>query len=280
MSVKLSEFATGATVEEGDHVVGYSNTNAGGERKWTLANLRTSLIKGAASTIDTEDLTANKAIISNNIGKIGVSSVTSTELAQLAGVKTNITVQAQIDAKGSGTVTSVTGSAPISVTNGTSTPAISITEATTSAAGTMSSTDKTRLDDASGVNGLVKCNGSGNFSVAGVSDIPGLPTAKELASAWVTFEGVGAITVRRSFNVSSVTDQGTGQYNINWDTNFESQHYAWFGTARDHSDSLNDHIVVGAASSSAKTTGTLRIRTSEDNGTSYETTEINIVAFV
>jgi hypothetical protein len=38
--------------------------------------------------------------------------------------------------------------------------------ATTSVAGFMSATDKSRLDDASGVNGLVKCNGSGDFSVA------------------------------------------------------------------------------------------------------------------
>jgi hypothetical protein len=38
--------------------------------------------------------------------------------------------------------------------------------ATVSANGFMSATDKSRLDDASGVNGLVKCNGSGDFSVA------------------------------------------------------------------------------------------------------------------
>lgn len=45
-----------------------------------------------------------------------------------------------------GTVTNVTGSAPISVANGTSTPAISISTASTSAAGTMSASDKTKLD--------------------------------------------------------------------------------------------------------------------------------------
>ena len=69
-----------------------------------------------------------------------------------------------------GTVKSVTGTAPISVANGTTTPAISIAAATTSAAGSMSSTDKARLDDASTVNGLLSCNGSGNFSAA-VPDI-------------------------------------------------------------------------------------------------------------
>ena len=38
--------------------------------------------------------------------------------------------------------------------------------ATPSVAGLMSSTDKTRLDDASGVNGIVACNGNGDFSPA------------------------------------------------------------------------------------------------------------------
>ena len=54
MSVKLSDFASGVTLTDTDHVVGYSNTNTGGERKWTVANLRNSLITGAATTIDTE----------------------------------------------------------------------------------------------------------------------------------------------------------------------------------------------------------------------------------
>jgi hypothetical protein len=45
-----------------------------------------------------------------------------------------------------GTVTNVSGTAPISVATGTSTPVISISAATTSAAGSMSAADKTKLD--------------------------------------------------------------------------------------------------------------------------------------
>jgi hypothetical protein len=126
MSVKLSDFASGVTLTDTDHVVGYSNTNTGGERKWTVANLRNSLITGAATTIDTENLTANRVLISNTSGKVDVSTVTSAGL---------------------GTVTSVTGTAPISVATGTTTPAISISNATQSAAGAMSSADKTKLDN-------------------------------------------------------------------------------------------------------------------------------------
>ena len=54
-------------------------------------------ITGAATTIDTEDLTASRAVISNSSGKIAVSDVTSTELGYLDGVSSAI--QTQLDAK-------------------------------------------------------------------------------------------------------------------------------------------------------------------------------------
>ena len=60
-------------------------------------------IVGAASTITEDNLTPNRAVISNSSGKIAVSDVTSTELGYLDGAKSNI--QKQIDDI-SGSVTS------------------------------------------------------------------------------------------------------------------------------------------------------------------------------
>lgn len=54
-------------------------------------------ITGAATTILTENLTANRALISNADGKVAVSVVTNTELGYLSGVKSK--VQDQINAK-------------------------------------------------------------------------------------------------------------------------------------------------------------------------------------
>jgi hypothetical protein len=36
-----------------------------------------------------------------------------------------------------------------------------------------------------------------------------------LCRAWVNFNGTGTVAIRASFNVSSITDNGTGQYTIN-----------------------------------------------------------------
>lgn len=109
-------------------------------------------ITGAASTIVTANLTANRAVISNAGGKIDVSPTTSAELAFSSGVTSNI--QTQLDNKqpldadltalaalvttgmlartGAGTVATrtVTGSVNISVTNGdgvAGNPTLSIT---------------------------------------------------------------------------------------------------------------------------------------------------------
>lgn len=84
-------------------------------------------------------MTGAIAMSSNKITGLGTPTA-STDASTKGYVDT------QISASGSGTVTSVSGTSPISVTNGTSTPAISISAATTSAAGTMSSSDKSKLN--------------------------------------------------------------------------------------------------------------------------------------
>jgi hypothetical protein len=55
------------------------------------------IITGAATTIDTEDLTASRALVSDGSGKVAVSSVTSTELGYVSGVTSS--VQTQVDSK-------------------------------------------------------------------------------------------------------------------------------------------------------------------------------------
>ena len=54
-------------------------------------------ITGAASTITSDDLTVNRALISNANGKVAVSNVTNTELGYISGVTSS--VQTQLNAK-------------------------------------------------------------------------------------------------------------------------------------------------------------------------------------
>lgn len=63
----------------------------------TALNSKQDAITGGASTITDDNLTVNRALVSNGSGKVAVSAVTSTELGYLDGVTSN--VQTQLDGK-------------------------------------------------------------------------------------------------------------------------------------------------------------------------------------
>jgi hypothetical protein len=46
-----------------------------------------------------------------------------------------------------------------------------------------------------------------------------------IAKAWVNFNGTGTVAIRASFNVSSITDNGTGNYSINFTTAMPDTNY-------------------------------------------------------
>jgi len=48
-----------------------------------------------------------------------------------------------------------------------------------------------------------------------------------LAQAWISFIGTGTVTIKDDFNVSSVTDNGTGDYTINFSSAFPDANYSW-----------------------------------------------------
>ena len=51
-------------------------------------------------------------------------------------------------------------------------------------------------------------------------------TKQSAAKAWVNFNGTGTIATRDSFNVSSLTDGGTGKYSVNYTSSMSSADYA------------------------------------------------------
>ena len=52
-----------------------------------------------------------------------------------------------------------------------------------------------------------------------------LVNASQLAKAWVNFDGTGTPSISSSFNVSSITDNGTGSYAINFTNAFSNTNY-------------------------------------------------------
>lgn len=64
-----------------------------------------------------------------------------------------------------------------------------------------------------------------SFDSAPVSTVSGSAPIS-FCRAWVNFNGTGTLAVRGSFNVSSVTDNGTGDYTVNFTTAMSDVNYA------------------------------------------------------
>ena len=57
------------------------------------------------------------------------------------------------------------------------------------------------------------------------------PAIDGLAKAWVNFNGTGTVAIRESFNVSSITDNGTGNYAVNFTNAMPDTSYSCVGGA-------------------------------------------------
>jgi hypothetical protein len=60
-----------------------------------------------------------------------------------------------------------------------------------------------------------------------------------IAKAWVFFNGTGTVAINGSFNVSSITDNGTGDYTVNFTTAMPNANYSVSGVASDNNSSYS-----------------------------------------
>ena len=52
-----------------------------------------------------------------------------------------------------------------------------------------------------------------------------------LAKAWANLQGTDTFALRDSFNLTSATDNGTGDYDYTWATDFSNENYSFSGQA-------------------------------------------------
>ena len=81
--------------------------------------------------------------------------------------------------------------------------------------------------------------------------------------AWVNFNGTGTPAIRASMNVSSITDNGTGVFTVNFTTSMSDTNYATLVTGTNYSDTTQAYIGTEGSSSgtyaAGKTTSSNRI---------------------
>jgi hypothetical protein len=61
------------------------------------------------------------------------------------------------------------------------------------------------------------------------------------AKAWINFNGTGTIAIRDSHNISSIYDNSTGNYSVNFDNNLPNANYSVVSGSSDHANNYNIH---------------------------------------
>jgi len=105
--------------------------------------------------------------------------------------------------------------------------------------------------------------GSGGYSAS----LPGTGTQYPafFARAWVNFNGDGTVAIRNSGNVSSITDNGTGDYTLNFTTAMPDANYSVVGSGR---NGTTRQVIFSIATtvSTPLTTSSARVNTRQDDG--------------
>ena len=97
------------------------------------------------------------------------------------------------------------------------------------------------------------------------------------AKAWVNFNGTGTVAIRASYNVSSITDNGTGDYTVNFTTALADANYSIVGVTGGWGSGFN-YATVNVGTIAAPTTSACRIAT-RTGGTSYDEVAVCIAIF-
>ena len=137
---------------------------------------------------------------------------------------------------------------------------------------TASATRLTLKGAGTGGNTLLNCQDSGGTALLTLAENGNLSFNSGYGSnataygcrAWVNFNGTGTIAIRGSANVSSITDNGTGDYTMNFTTAMPDTGYSAVGTCGSPSVSHGIFMFVTGTGTITATSG-VRFGTNQTN---------------
>ncbi len=152
----------------------------------------------------------------------------------------------------------------------------------------MSTVSTTNLKNPSaGSNNIVLgTDGSSTLTTAKVTTLAdsagaNTSTPAEIASgrakAWVNFNGTGTVAIRASYNVSSITDNGVGDYTVNFTTALADANYSYQLQAR---ATASNFLFGGAQNTNVKTSSAFQFVIIQSTaGTLVDSSEVNVAIF-
>ena len=100
----------------------------------------------------------------------------------------------------------------------------------------------------------------------------------QLVKVWVNFNGTGTIAIRDDFNVSDLTDNGTGDYTVNFTNSMSDTNYAVaLSAASDETGGSGNRRII---SPRTKATNSQRISCNAvSNSDAKDCVQVNMVIF-
>jgi hypothetical protein len=207
--------------------------------------------------------TDGQLLIGNSTGNTLVkSTLTAGSGISITNGAGSITIAAS-GGGGSGTVTSVSAGAGMNFTT--------ITGSGSVAMGTPDTITNTSTNTASGTTHSHALTGELVETTSGSPLYYG-------ARAWVNFNGTGTVAIRVSVNVSSISDNGNGDYTVNFSTAMPDTTYVMHGTGS-NSGTVGAPFVYMRWNTTAPTTSASRIGTVNDAGSSIDNLHTLISVF-
>ena len=98
--------------------------------------------------------------------------------------------------------------------------------------------------------------------------------------AWVSFNVTGTPAIEDDFNVSTITDNGNGDYTVNYTTNLPNDDYCCVGMSMRDSDNISALCMKGDANpASYKRVESVRLSNRDNANSSVDAANVSIACF-
>ena len=99
------------------------------------------------------------------------------------------------------------------------------------------------------------------------------------AKAWVNFNGTGTVAIRASGNVSSITDNGTGDYTVNFTTAMPDANYYAFAQNEYQLATLNSQAISVPQVAQTASQYRFMVLASYGSAANYDVARIGVAIF-
>ena len=175
---------------------------------------------------------------------------------------------AALTAGGGGVVTTADSSGNLNLLSGTTT-VLALTATGVAVTGTLTSSGVLSATSPTFITPVID-----SATVATVSGTAPL----YMCRAWVNFNGTGTVAIRASGNVSSITDNGTGDYTVNFTTAMSDANYSTVGTGCLLFGTYRANVTIKMSSTSTPATyTTTAVRINTENAQSDLITDGGVI---